>query len=393
MAYYCTRKLAKAFFGKKTKFVTMPNPERLGHLVANTDVILSEHRVGLHGNVQKINFFIKENQLVQDVGTIKLGRRIGNKAFYSLLSQKYKILRPGSFCGEVLESVLHRYNYFLKIRPHHHRDIHNTLDSTPPIIELPQDCLKYGNSLLAKLGKKKPLKIALIHMRNKEFTQQQYKELADIEDVRYSYRNVMVENYTKALRYLSVQGYTLISLGTEHCQSQQKDLPLVNAREICSEDWFDLYVAFTCKFFLGDTSGAYALADLFRKPIIFTNFAPLGHVYSWSSRHITIFKKMFDKFEDKIVPASKLLASSLGYTIHMDKIDPDRYRYMDNTPEEILSVTEEMISRLEGTWVDKKADLILQRKFWSQIPIGYLHKEFNSKVGTNFLRNNQWLLR
>lgn len=388
---YIARKFAKSYFQPSVKHFCIPNPERLGHLVANTDVFLSELKNGFYPDIKNVELYFRENQMIQDTGIINIKNRISNNAFYNLLSEKIKIRPLTKLKESVFESVWRKKNCIIESRSHGHRDIHNTLDATSPIIEIPESYIQKGKALLRQHGIKIPAKIALVHMRSEHHTQKQYKELANLESSRYKYRNVDVKSYSKTIKYLSSIGYSVIALGTHKDVVTKITMPVLHARKVCSEDWFDLYLASICVFFLGDTSGAYALPDLFRKPIIFTNFAPVGHVYSWSGRHITIFKKMIHLYDRKIIPVSHLLNSTLGYTIHMDKIDPDQFAYLDNTADEILAVTREMVARLQGNWTDTREDLVRQKKFWSRLPIGYLHKKINSRVGTDYLRKNAWL--
>jgi len=392
LAVHCARRLVKTFAKTTSQYFCIHNPERLGHLVANTDVFLSERKLGLHSPRTDTVFYVKENQQIQDFGSIQLANRISNKAFYQLLGKSHKIMRLSPFMERVMEYHWHNENSIVNQRLHIHRDIHNALDKTPPNIKLPSEYLEKGEHLLDKAGISKPFKIALVHMRDEHYTKSKYEGLADVETLRYGYRNVSASNYEKAVLYLHSKGYRVIQMGAEVIKAVQPSSNVLKARQICNEDWFDLYVSHVCDLFLGNTSGAYALADLYRKPIIFTNFAPLGHVYSWSSRHMTIFKKLLDKYNNAFVPASHQLNSTVGWTIHMDKIDPDRFAYIENTSDEIWSVTREMVERLEGKWNDSESDSALQKKFWNQLPRGYLHNEMNSRIGSDFLRSNTWLL-
>jgi len=64
----------------------------------------------------------------------------------------------------------------------------------------------------------------------------------------------------------------------------------------------------------------------------------------------------------------------------------------ENTPEEIIALVLEMDDRLKGIWRTTQEDEELQRRFWSLFRPSELHGVFLSRIGAQFLRNNQELL-
>ena len=71
---------------------------------------------------------------------------------------------------------------------------------------------------------------------------------------------------------------------------------------------------------------------------------------------------------------------------------------IENSPNEILDVTNEMLDRLEGHWESEPTDAKLQDDFWALIPTDVyhdghrMHGEMRGRVGAKFIRDNQWLL-
>ena len=66
---------------------------------------------------------------------------------------------------------------------------------------------------------------------------------------------------------------------------------------------------------------------------------------------------------------------------------------IDNSPEEIKEVCEELVKRISGEWVEKKDDKHLQENFWKKFPKDlYSHGKIRSKIGNNFLRKNNFIL-
>jgi len=381
----------RIFFDKSTVRVPIINPERLGHLVGNTDVFLSEMKLGLHGKNKKFSFTISNNQYVEGVGRICVNKKVANPSFIELLRKAYKVEFVDGCFEWAYFSRLKQLGCLASNRIHGHRDIHGVLDKTKPNIELPDELLKAGNDILERNAIDPESKIALIHARDGNYITERYLQFASLDHKRYSYRNVDIGDFEKAIDYLISHDYELIRVGCT-APSQAKTSKFWYSKSLSLENWFDLFLFHKCDFLLGNTSGVYTFADLFRKPIIFTNFAPLGHVYSWSTRHITIFKRLVDRKTDVPVPASQQIMTEVGWTIHMDKLNQSDLIYVSNSQEEVYEVTKELVERIRGSWIDIEGDHERQRVFWETLPRGVYHSNINSRIGAKFLKDNPWLL-
>jgi putative glycosyltransferase (TIGR04372 family) len=64
---------------------------------------------------------------------------------------------------------------------------------------------------------------------------------------------------------------------------------------------------------------------------------------------------------------------------------------IENTSEEILDVTVEMVERLNGTWKTTEEDEELQERFWALFGPDKL-KSPDLRIGTEYLRQNKDLL-
>jgi hypothetical protein len=70
-------------------------------------------------------------------------------------------------------------------------------------------------------------------------------------------------------------------------------------------------------------------------------------------------------------------------------------RLVKNTVEEIKAACDEMNARIDGTWVETKEDIELQRRYQELIVKHSNKPEWNGggRIGAQFLRDNQDLLR
>mgnify|MGYP000362553200 CR=1 FL=1 len=64
---------------------------------------------------------------------------------------------------------------------------------------------------------------------------------------------------------------------------------------------------------------------------------------------------------------------------------------IENTPEEIRTVSIEMDERLKGTWETKEEDEELQERFWLLFGQDKI-KSPELRIGTDFLRQNKELI-
>lgn len=381
---------------QQTMLFRMINPERLGHLAGNTEIFLAEKQVGLHGQAnRKCVLFVTRHRFVEDHGWVDAKCKVANRSLLNLWSKFCWILREGMISQAVINRVERECPQVVsRSRSHGHRDIHGSLDRTAPSVTLPQEKRQKGDALLEQLGVPLDAPIVLYHCRSAEYVSSTYQTLgSSLEETRYGYRNANPHSFDESAKELARKGYYIVKVGIDSKPWHLTGSGFLDFALRRKNEWMDLYLFNRCKFFVGTTSGIYALADLFRKPIVFTNFAPLGHVYSWSPRYLTIFKKLRDLESGEIVPTSRLLGSELGWTIHWEKIPKGRYVYEDNSTEEICSAVSEMALRFETNWDEDPSALELQSRFWAMLKVDEYHCHKNSRIGSHFLKENvSWLL-
>ena len=176
------------------------------------------------------------------------------------------------------------------------------------------------------------------------------------------------------------------------------DPMIIDYATIGRTDFMDVYLAGTCRFFLGSASGITEVSQSFRRPIALINYLPLETVHSWHSQHLVIPKKLFLRDEKRFMTFREIIESGAGryyYTQQYDRLGVD---VVENTPDEIRALTVEMDERLNGTWETTEEDQDLQQRFWSLFRARPLHEgnplhgEIRSRIGAEFLRQHRDLL-
>jgi hypothetical protein len=111
-------------------------------------------------------------------------------------------------------------------------------------------------------------------------------------------------------------------------------------------------------------------------------------------------RKFYWNEEDRYLSLGELYSLGLDAAIPpavTSKCEELNIVMVDNTPQEILQIVEEVESRLSGTWVESEADEELQERYRTLVrDFDMLPSDFKIKykVGAKFLReNSSWFLR
>ncbi|GBL21910.1 hypothetical protein EMGBS4_19700 [Acidimicrobiaceae bacterium] len=147
-----------------------------------------------------------------------------------------------------------------------------------------------------------------------------------------------------------------------------------------------------CKFaFIGNT-GIVWFRWLFNLPNVHCDVYDIR--YTQMTGDIFIFQKVWMKNENRVATVSEMLKMRSEYSDerHQGRLGVELIK---NTADEILAACNEMNSRIDGTWITTPQDEELQQKYVDLV-IKYSDQPTwrgGGRVGTQFLRDNQDLLR
>ena len=209
-----------------------------------------------------------------------------------------------------------------------------------------------------------------------------------------AFRNCAIEGYMPAAEEMTKRGHHVIRMG-----SIVGDLMNTNNPEIIDyahkgyrTELLDIYLSANCYFIITCSSGLDAVTGVFKRPGVLVNFVHLEYINSWQSNHITIFKRYWLKKENRFMSIQEILETGAGRFLRSEQYEDMGIELIDNTPEEIMDVVDEMDKRLKGIWQTNETDEELQSCFWSFFKSSDLHGVIRSRVGTKFLRQNRELL-
>lgn len=165
-------------------------------------------------------------------------------------------------------------------------------------------------------------------------------------------------------------------------------------------DFMDTYLGAKCEFCISTGTGWDTVPGwLFRKPVVFTNLVPVGHL-SHSDKFLLTTKRHIDSKSNRELTLAEIFSRGVGFCVETSCYESEGVQLIENTPEEIRDVALEMAERLNGTWRAHEDDEALQRRFWEIFPTDAvdpdqgrpLHGEIRARFGAVFLRNNRWWL-
>lgn len=212
----------------------------------------------------------------------------------------------------------------------------------------------------------------------------------------HDYRNADIDTFRQAIQYIVDRGGYVFRMG----HHVEKPLGFKHERVIdyaitSRDDFMDIYLMAHCRFVLGTTSGICDVAMIFDVPRICVNTAP-PYVPPYSKNCVFIPKKIrragtgrWVPFSEFILKTKELLTPMLWYSHAFAK---EGYEYVDNSEEEILAVTREMMERLEGGFRTDEMDQKLQETYFGLFPDDHWAASIKTPMGRDFIRDNRALM-
>jgi putative glycosyltransferase (TIGR04372 family) len=209
----------------------------------------------------------------------------------------------------------------------------------------------------------------------------------------HDYRDSSIHNYVPAAEELTRRGYFAVRMGGIVREALTTTNPMIIDCAMKSRnDFLDIFLGAKCRFALGCPSGITGISMIFRRPVAWVNFIPLGYAPTWGPNDLFIPKKLWLREECRFLTFREILDSGIGWFWKSEQYEQLGIEVMENTPKEITALAVEMDERLKGTWQTTEEDDELQRNFWSLFKPSELHGIIVSRIGAEFLRQNRELL-
>lgn len=163
-----------------------------------------------------------------------------------------------------------------------------------------------------------------------------------------NFRNSDIENYIESIKYITSQGGWVIRVGDASMQrlpSMEQVIDYANYPE--KNALLDIYLVEKCDFFIGTSSGMIHVAELFNKPMLFTNAVSYLNDLPQKIGDLIIFKHVKSKLMNRNLSLREWLDSC-------NKIEPATWssgdwEYIQNTSAEILVATKQFLGDRTGS--------------------------------------------
>lgn len=220
---------------------------------------------------------------------------------------------------------------------------------------------------LAKMGIPQDAKIVTLLCRDSKYL----STIMPKSDWSYhNYRDVDVNTYRIAAEFLASQGYYILRMGAapKEAITWTSDHIIDYASNFRTE-FMDVWLFANCYFCISTGTGPDAIASSNRVPVLWINFPLAQYCVSWSKNNITLFKDIIDIKTNTVVPIKELLNPNnpLGRCMYANKLQQLGYTWRDNTPEEILEATKDMLLLLNGKLILSSEEQARQEELWELV--------------------------
>jgi len=375
---------------------------RIGGLY-HADLYLSEKKCGRYQSKYFDIFYFSKSTTHVNNQWKKMWKREINIFVFSMLAQfaerlnktlpgyeKYQI--PNSdFMPSIEELNKYLSGEDLAIYEKYNNYLECLFKINAPNISFTLEEVQHGNTLLQKLGI--PLNTPFICFHN--------RDAAFLDDAKkgkdwsyHDFRDSRIESYLSTAEKMIQLRYTMVRLGAVTKEKIKNTSPkLIDyANSSMRSDFLDIYLSARCKFILCSDTGMSFPAEVFKRPLVYVNWAMPLRLPVYALNGLIIFKKFFLKSENRYMTFQEMINVDFGGADTIEIFSNLGVEIIDNTSEEILAVTIEMDERLNGTWQLSDEDEELQQLFWKLFGEEKLKSE-NLRIGAVYLRNNKELLR
>jgi len=265
-------------------------------------------------------------------------------------------------------------------------------NKVPLFLQFTDDEERQGTALIKSMGIGDGEPFVSFHVRDSAYLDAMHTYRGREGWEAHDYRDADVLTYLPAVKMLAEKGVPSVRLGQIVSQELPNPRPeIIDYATHHRTDFGDVYLCAKPKFYLTAGGGPISIAWIFGVPAAYANLIPLW-TKSPGQNDIFTPKKLWDIQRKQFLTFRETVESGVDQFQESYMYRDAGLEVVDNTPEEILALTQEMNDRIDGAWVGEDGDGELQRRFSDIYHPGHRSHGFPSKVGAEFLRQNQDLL-
>lgn len=248
-----------------------------------------------------------------------------------------------------------------------------------------------GQDLLKRMGIGPNSPFICFHVREPSYfeTMRSAKDLATHQ---LDFRNGSIKNYLPAANYLVSQGLFSVRMGyIVEDKLEPTTGRLIDYASRFRSEFGDIFLPARCKFFLGSPTGLNDISLISGVPRAIANLIPMKHP-PLGKKELFILKKLWHVKEKRFLTFREMIETGAdGWQDNRHYMNAG-LEVIENSADEILALATEMNHRLDGTWTTSEEDENLQERYKALFPPDHHCYGFPSRVGAEFLQENQALL-
>lgn len=258
--------------------------------------------------------------------------------------------------------------------------------SRPPLLKISKETNEAGLMVLKKLGVDTSRWYVCMHARSPHYSP---------GDEKYnSFRNFDFEDFNLAIKWVHDNGGVCIRMGDSQLEPiRGVDGVIDYATSDLKQDWIDIYLAASCRFFLGSASGLYSVASIYGRPVATVNMAPLSMTLPLGKGDIGIPKLYRNKISGQLIKFNEIIAKGAANYRFGDEFIAADIELENNSPEDILDLVIEQYNRTSGVYAGLEEDTSLQKTFLELLKDGDYCYQSAANIGSAFLRKYKDLLK
>lgn len=353
------------------------NTSRIGHLAAEVDAFLKDRALG---NLASRKWFLLASK-----------NHVANAALLEYWAEKVPIVRNPVACAVLSSMSRHGLmsqkvsHYVLALRgTAAYYSIQAAWGNRPPVLMLSQNHRERGREFLRDTGLPPSAWFVAVHVREAGFS--------EIDEAAHSHRNGSIDRLLPAIHEIRRRGGWVIRMGDPTMRKIPPLDGLVDyAHHPSRSDWMDVFLCAECRFFLGNSSGLFAMSTAFGVPCALANMIPTSHM-GYSESDVSIPKLIWSKEQKRYLTFKEIFSSDIGNFRLAKLYDYSELVPEENTASEILELATEMLDRLEKNNNTSHEDEVRQEKFMHLLRPGHYAFGTSSHIGNAFLKRYEFLL-
>jgi putative glycosyltransferase (TIGR04372 family) len=218
------------------------------------------------------------------------------------------------------------------------------------VLRLAEDIRSRGSEALGSAGVPKNAWFVGLHVRE-PYYKGHHRDLHNI-------LNADIDDYIPAIQEITRRGGWVIRMGDPGMTPLR---PMANVLDYCHSsiraDWMDVFLAASCCFFVGTSSGVCYLPQNYGVPCVLTNWWPPAQ-RPWQPGDIFVPKLYRRVRTGEFLTLEQSLEEPFGYCNSIDYLQESQgVIVQDNDPEDIRAAVVEMLERVTGETAYEENDI------------------------------------